>query len=260
MAPKRRSLFKRFTIVTLLFMGALLAYLFFNKIDYYFNRDRESSFTMYPGFGIAMPDGYVIHGIDVSRYQKRVNWPVVKQMAEKDIKLGFAFIKATEGASFTDAQFQRNWRKIKESRIPRGAYHYLNANASGKKQAQHFINTVTLLPGDLPPVLDVETLDGASANQLQQFVADWLQTVEAHYHVKPIIYSNAAFYNTYLDGKFSEYPLWVAHYLEPHQPRVSRHWNFWQHNESGRVNGIDAFVDFNVFNGDSTDFKALLVR
>ena len=109
MAPKRRSLFKRFTIVTLLFMGALLGYLFFNKIDYYFNRDRESSFTMYPGFGIAMPDGFVIHGIDVSRYQKRVNWPVVKQMAEKDIKLGFAFIKATEGNGNIDPYFNRNY-------------------------------------------------------------------------------------------------------------------------------------------------------
>ncbi|CAN5799840.1 glycoside hydrolase family 25 protein [soil metagenome] len=261
MARKRRSLFYKFTIVMLLFIGGLIVYLFFNNIRQLFNlEDRESSFTMYPGFGIAMPDGYEIHGIDVSRYQKRVNWPVVKVMAEKHIRLGFAFIKATEGVTFTDAQFKRNWRKIRETGITRGAYHYLTARGSGKLQAQHFINTVTILHGDLPPVLDVESLDGASVTELQQFVQDWLQTVEAYYKVKPIIYSNAAFYNRYLDGKFSDYPLWVAHYLEQHQPRVSRHWNFWQHNESGRVNGIDAFVDFNVFNGDSTDFRALLVR
>lgn len=246
-------------MIMLLFIGGLIVYLFFNKINRVIEGDRESIFTMYPGFGIALPGGYPIHGIDVSRYQKRVNWPVVKQMAEKDVRVGFAFIKATEGVNLTDVQFQRNWRKLKESRITRGAYHYLTANGSGKKQALHFINTVKLLPGDLPPVLDVETLGGGSVKQMQQFVAEWLEAVEAHYKVKPIIYSNASFYNRYLDEKFYGYPLWVAHYLEPHQPRVNRTWQFWQHNESGRVNGINAFVDFNVFNGDSADFKALLI-
>lgn len=261
MARKRRIFFNKFTIITLLFIGGLIAYLFFGKISYYFNdEDRETTFTVYPGFGISLPDGFAIHGIDVSRYQNRINWPVVKQMKVQNVRVGFAFIKATEGMNFTDRQFARNWRKLRENRIIRGAYHYLNTNGSGKLQAEHFINTVNLLPGDLPPVLDVETLGGSSPEVMQQFVEEWLTTVEAYYHVKPIIYSNAAFYNAYLDAKFSKYPLWVAHYLERHQPRVKRTWQFWQHNEAGRMNGIDAFVDFNVFNGDSTDFNNLLVK
>lgn len=260
MAKKRRSNYYRFTIYALICMGGLLGYLYFNKVSYFFNEDRESNFTMYPGFGIHLPDGYAIHGIDVSRYQKRINWPIVKQMREKDVQLGFAFMKATEGATITDDSFKRNWRKAKENRMTRGAYHFFIAYRDGKLQAQHFINTVTLLPGDLPPVLDIETLNGATVTEMQQNVKEWLQTVQAHYKVKPIIYSNASFYNNYLDSKFSDYPLWVAHYLEQHAPRVSRHWNFWQHNESGRVNGVDAFVDFNVFNGDSSDFRALLIK
>jgi lysozyme len=261
MARKRRNLYYRFTIIMLLFTGALLVYLFFNKITLYFNEeDRESNFTVYPGFGISLPDGFTVHGIDVSRYQKRINWPVVKLMKENDVRISFAFIKATEGLNFTDAQFKRNWRKLRENRIIRGAYHYMNTNGSGRMQAQHFINTVNLLPGDLPPVLDVETLGGVSPETLRIFVEEWLSTIESYYHVKPIIYSNAAFYNKYLGEKFSHYPLWVAHNLERHQPRVNREWQFWQHNEGGRVNGIDAFVDFNVFNGDSTRFNELLVK
>ena len=51
----------------------------------------------------------------------------------------------------------------------------------------------------------------------------------------------------------------MAHYLQPHQPRIRREWSFWQHSEQGRVNGILAKVDFNVFNGDSAAFRALLV-
>ncbi|MES2645715.1 MAG: GH25 family lysozyme [Bacteroidota bacterium] len=260
MARKSRNQFNKFTIVMLLFIGGLVVYLFYNNVRQFFDADAaENNFTMYPGFGIALPNGYKIHGIDVSRYQKRVNWPVVSRMSEGNIRLGFAFVKATEGGSFTDAQFKRNWRKLQENRMVRGAYHFLRASGNGKKQARHFINTVTLLPGDLPPVLDIETLDGTTTTEMQNAVSDWLTTVEAHYHVKPIIYTNAAFYNLYLDSKFSDYPLWIAHYQEKRQPRVSRHWYFWQHNESGRVNGIDAFVDFNVFNGDSSDFKSLLI-
>lgn len=259
--PKKRNLqFRRFTMAILLFMGVLLGYFFFDKIRSYFNPDLENNFTLYPGFGIQMPDDFAIHGIDVSKYQKRINWPMVKQMHEKDIKLGFAFMKATEGASLTDAEFKRNWRKAKDSKLPRGAYHFFIAYKSGKLQANNFIKAVALEAGDLPPVLDVETLNGASVAEMQKNVAEWLEVVENHYGVKPIIYSNASFYNNYLDSKFSGYPLWVAHYLEMHKPRVSRHWHFWQHNESGHVNGIDGFVDFNVFNGDSTDFRALLIK
>jgi lysozyme len=261
MAKKKRNLqFRRFTVVMLLFIGALLCYFIYKKARPYFVSDYENNFTLYPGFGIHMPNNYQIHGIDVSRYQKRINWPMVRQMKDKDISLGFAFMKATEGVKLVDAEFKRNWKKAKENNIPRGAYHFFIAYKSGREQAQHFIKNVSLQVGDLPPVLDIETLNGASVTEMQKNVGEWLETIESHYGVKPIIYSNASFYTSFLESKFSGYPLWVAHYLEMHKPRVNRHWHFWQHNEGGHVNGIDGFVDFNVFNGDSADFNQLLIK
>ncbi|HNA01677.1 MAG TPA: GH25 family lysozyme, partial [Ferruginibacter sp.] len=68
------------------------------------------------------------------------------------------------------------------------------------------------------------------------------------------------FYENFLDGAFDQYPLWIAHYLVKDKPRIKRSWSFWQHNEAGRVNGISALVDFNVFNGDSAAFRKMLVR
>ena len=87
----------------------------------------------------------------------------------------------------------------------------------------------------------------------------FLNTLEAHYKVKPIIYTYAHFYTNYLSEGFDEYPLWIAHYFEPQGPRINKQWQFWQHSERGRVNGIKANVDFNVFNGDSMEFKQLLL-
>jgi lysozyme len=118
---------------------------------------------------------------------------------------------------------------------------------------------VTLESGDLPPVLDVEQTFGASPAQIRREVKEWLDIVEQYYSVRPIIYTNVDFYDKYLKDHFEDYPLWVAHYLQPNRPRIKREWSFWQHSEQGRVNGILAKVDFNVFNGDSAAFRALLI-
>lgn len=228
-------------------------------LGYLWWKTEELKFVTYPEFGIPIPYEYEIHGIDVSKYQRQISWKAVKQMQVQHIKLGFAFMKATEGLTNADAYFRRNWRKSKEAGIIRGAYHFFIATKDGSKQAQNFISKVTLESGDLPPVLDVEQTFGASPDKVHKEVKEWLDAVEQHYGVKPIIYTYVDFYEKNLKGYFDDYPLWVAHYLQPHQPRISREWSFWQHSEKGRVNGILSKVDFNVFNGDSAAFKALLV-
>jgi lysozyme len=239
------------------FLLLVLILLVSAAVIFYFSRTR---FVRYPAFGIDIPTSFSIHGIDVSHYQADIDWEAVKAMQIKKIKIGFSFIKATEGSDNEDRSFDSNWRDARKAGITRGAYHFFNPYRNGKEQAQNFISTVKLKPGDLPPVLDIEQSGNISKENLQERVGDWLAVVEQHYKVKPIIYTGAVFYSNFLSGKFDHYPLWVAHYLVKDKPRVKRNWAFWQHNEAGHVNGIDAFVDFNVFNGDSTDFKNLLVK
>ena len=220
---------------------------------------RKAKFTRYPEFGIAVPENYSIHGIDVSKYQSTIAWDEVKKMKVKNIQLGFAFIKATEGIGNTDPHFKRNWKKTKDNGVIRGAYHFFIGSKDGRMQAENFIARVELEPGDMPPVLDVEQLNGASAAEVRKEMKKWLEIVENHYGVKPIIYTNVDFYNRNLGSEFDNYPLWVAHYYQAEQPRIKRGWVFWQHSDEGRVNGVVYNVDFNVFNGDSADFKNLLI-
>lgn len=254
MARKKYSILKTFFIV-LLAIAAIANVVYY--VASFFNRPPH---VLYPEFGIDIPPNYSLHGIDVSRYQKTINWGDVKEMNVKNIKIGFVFIKATEGVDMIDPQFQRNWLHAAEENIPKGAYHYFIAGKSGKAQAKNFIEIVKLKKGDLPPVLDVEEAAGKPVNEIREQIKDWLQKIEAEYNVKPIIYSNINFYNTYLKGKFEEYPFWIAHYLQREKPRLGRKWTFWQHSESGHVNGIKTKVDFNVFSGDSTAFRKLLIK
>ncbi|MEQ1796853.1 MAG: glycoside hydrolase family 25 protein [Lacibacter sp.] len=222
--------------------------------------ERQAGLIRYREFGIPIPTNYSLHGIDVSRYQQVINWEAVKAMNVQETKIHFAFIKATEGNDNVDFYFKRNWRKAKEAEMIRGAYHFFIASKDGTMQARNFINKVKLQSGDLPPVLDVEQTNGVSKAILQQRVKAFLYAAELAYGVKPVIYTNADFYKAYLSDGFDDYPLWVAHYLRPVEPRINRDWHFWQHSERGRVNGISGKVDFNVFNGDSTDFAKLLMK
>jgi lysozyme len=222
--------------------------------------NQRSKFVRYSAFGIDLPVNYSIHGIDISKHQSVIDWEDVSKMKIKNIKIDFAFIKATEGVSLQDEKFEKNWTGAKNNNIIRGAYHFFIPTRSGKMQAQNFINTVQLKKNDLPPVIDVEQTNGVSTAILQQQINEWLKLVTATYHVKPIIYTNADFYENYLAGQFDGYPIWIAHYLTKNKPRINTKWLFWQHSESGHVNGIDAYVDFNVFNGDSAAFRDLLLK
>ncbi|WP_303309783.1 glycoside hydrolase family 25 protein [Hymenobacter sp. BT730] len=197
-------------------------------------------------------DGYSVHGIDVSAYQGHIDWP---RVASNSVR--FAFIKATEGISLRDPRFQRNWREARKAGVFRGAYHYFQPNYDGAQQASLFVRTVPLLPGDLPPVLDVEAPDFHDVAVMRRHIATWLRLVERHYGARPILYSNYSFYRRYLAGHFDAYPLWLAHY-EVDQPTLPREkWIIWQHSDEAYVPGIRGTVDFNVLQGNYNNLLAL---
>jgi lysozyme len=218
---------------------------------WWLTRQRETEFVRYEEFGIDMPVNYEIHGIDISKFQKEINWMAVKQMEVDNIRITFAFIKATEGITRKDATFKRNWDKARQAGIIRGAYHFFYATRDPLKQAINFRNVVQLESGDLPPVLDIEVHNNQPPAVIRSTAKIWLEEMEKVYGVKPIIYTNVNFYEKYLGKEFDSYPLWVAHYYQKERPRINRRWVFWQHSDIGRVNGIRSSVDFNVFRGDS---------
>ncbi len=218
------------------------------------------SVIRYKDFGIYIPQGYSVHGIDVSRYQGDIIWQEVEQMSSAGMSLDFAFIKATEGANYVDPLFKKNWRNIKKTQMLRGAYHFYRADVEPLKQANHFLKTVRFKSGDLAPVLDVETLDGSSPEELKKSVLQCLKYIENRMGTKPILYCNIDFQKRFFSGQeFRNFPIWIAHYNRSTAPRTDQPWEFWQHSETGNVNSIKNKVDFNVFNGSPKQLKSLLI-
>lgn len=222
---------------------------------------EDPSYRTYSSFDIRIPKGYDIHGIDVSSYQGKIDWKKVKAMREDDVKVDFAFIKATEGLFLVDPYFQRNWREAPKSGVICGAYHFFRAHKPGLWQAKFFLQTVNFEAGDLPPVVDIEELNGVPASEMRKQLKDFVNHVEQKTKVRPIIYTGLSFYTDYLKGHFEDYPLWIAHY---HQPKLkistATKWHFWQHSDKAKISGINHVVDFNAFNGDSLAFNRLLIK
>ena len=210
---------------------------------------------------VSYPEGYEIHGIDISHHQGRIDWQELKDKGVIDkFPIRFVMIKATEGASQIDENFRENFYQAREHGFTRGAYHFYSVHSSAADQARFFISKVKLENGDLPPVLDVEHKPKKQSDEeFKASVLEWLQIVERHYGVKPIIYTYYKFKTRYLnDPIFDDYPYWIAHYYVD-QVEYDGPWKFWQHTDVGRLPGIKGDVDFNIYNGSFYDLRKLTI-
>jgi len=187
-----------------------------------------------------------LKGIDVSHHQGIILWDSV--LTEN---ISFAIVKATEGYTFKDTLFAKNWEDLKRVGIKRGAYHFFRGNSDPKKQAQNFIETVKLDSGDIVPILDIEKLDRQSVPNLVKNAKIWLTEIENEYKVKPMIYAGQFFYNKYLAFYFKGYPLWIAEFTRGRPAlRDNQKYHIWQHSELGIIKGIKGRTDLNRFYGD----------
>lgn len=223
-----------------------------------------------PVAGSRYKTGEKVYGIDVSNHQSYINWEDLALYADSaGIVTGnlkdspfvqpvlFAVIKSTEGADWVAHSFNRNFAEAKRCGIVRGAYHFLRlSDIDG--QIKNFIEHTVLEPGDLPPVLDME-LDNREmkrhADLACEYAHKWLDAMERHYGVKPILYTYDSYYNSYLKGKgFDGYDFFIARYNPETMPRVP-HLEIWQFSEKGKAGGVRKNVDLDLFMGDYKAFE-----
>ena len=243
-------------------LGFLIVVVFSGIFYYFFIRPyayRWKPCYGMKGYGVCIPHGYKVHGIDISHYQGNVNWKMLDQTRQGQFPIQFIFMKATEGGDYPDKRFVANFDSAKAHKFIRGAYHFYNPKTDPNKQADFFINSVKLEPGDLPPVLDIEK-KSKDIGKLQTDLKLWLRRIESHYGVKPIIYASYKFKTKYLnDSVFNSYPYWIAHYYVD-SVQYKGDWKFWQHTDVGTLPGIEEQVDLNIFNGGLEGLDALRIK
>ena len=210
-------------------------------------------------YGVCLPYGYEVHGFDISHHQGKIDWEQLKRVQHAPFPVRFVFMKASEGGDFSDTAFQRNFEQAHEAGFVCGAYHFYNPKTDPVRQADFFIRSVKLRTGDLPPVLDIETRP-TDVKKLRPDLKVWLDRIERHYGVKPILYTSYKFKTRYLnDSVFNSYPYWIAHYYVD-SVAYQGEWKFWQHTDVGTLPGIDRQVDLNVFNGTMEEMDRMRIR
>ncbi|MCR4756898.1 MAG: hypothetical protein K5792_03765 [Butyrivibrio sp.] len=200
---------------------------------------------------------YPIRGVDVAHYQGVVDWEV---LSKEDIS--FAYIKATEGSSSVDEQFEKNWNEAQNTDLRIGAYHFFSLDSSGVTQAENFCKTVTPVPGMLPPVVDVEPYGGyrepdmLDKDKLLTELGAFLDEVETCYSMKPVIYTTQEWLPV-IQERFADYDVWIRNVYGKPDPSIN--WTFWQYSNrhvlSG-YSGTERYIDMNVFYGDEETFSA----
>ena len=204
------------------------------------------------------PYSHQVHGVDVSRWQGDVNWPVARQSG-----VAFAFIKATEGGDVADPMFLKNWINTARAGVARGAYHYYYFCRSAEEQARWFIANVPRDPNALPPVLDLEWTHTSKTcpwrpdgGHIQSEAKKYLDILERHYGQRPVIYTTVDFYRETGIGSLKNTEFWLRSVAgHPVEVYPGAEWTFWQYTGTGQVPGIDGPVDLNVYRGSTSSWK-----
>ena len=221
------------------------------------------SFLFFSASAIAQ----TLLGVDVSHHQGNINWSLVKSSGKV-----YAYVKASEGMTYTDPKFVTNMTNGTAAGVIMGAYHFARPdNNTALQDANNFLNNAGPYIGDgfLPPVLDLEDIAGKPAlstqftsSQLTAWVQTWMNKVESQTGVKPMIYISSSYAN-FLQSSLNTYGLWIPKpNTSPSTPPTNLgNWNTWvfkQYSWEGNVPGISGAVDLNVFNGTAEDFNTLI--
>ncbi|QBF45254.1 lysozyme [Janibacter limosus] len=197
----------------------------------------------------ATPPG--VPGIDVSSWQGRVDWAAQWQAGKR-----FAYVKATEGSTYTSPTFGHQYTGSYSQGFIRGAYHFaLPDSSSGTTQANHFVDHGGGWSADgktLPGALDMEwnpygaACYGKTQTQMRSWINAFLDRYRARTGRYPVIYTATSWWNKCVGGDTSfaaKSPLWLARYASAPgtKPAGWSTYSFWQYSTTP--------VDQNVWNG-----------
>lgn len=244
---KKRNLKSRKYILLICFI--LVVFLILRAVSFI---QEYSAVPEVTGDGIDYP----VRGVDVSHYQGDIDWPVLA-----DQGIAFAFIKATEGSSHTDKNFEYNWQGANNTHLKVGAYHFMSFESSGEDQAENFISNVPAESDMLPPVVDLELYgdfinDHPSQETVDSILKPLLQELEEYYGMKPIIYTTSALYTSYVEGNYDN-DIWLADLSFPDTLPDGSDWEFLQYSFEGQLEGYSGYLphlDLNVYHGSRLDF------
>lgn len=181
-------------------------------------------------------------GVDLSDYQTGITWSSVAGV-------DFAYIKASEGATWKAKEFASHCAGARGVGIKAGAYHFARMGANTPwAEFDNFMSVVGHWSLDLPVALDLEADFGISGQAATEWALAWLQEAEREFKRRPVVYTSRRIITEKLSGGagLEAYPLWTPRWGDqPVNLNPWSNWHIWQYTNKGVVQGIPGEVDLN---------------
>lgn len=199
-----------------------------------------------------------LNGIDISHWQVGINLSAVSA--------DFVIIKATEGTTYVDPEFDKNYADAKASGKLLGVYHYADGG-NVQAEADHFLEKVNGTIKEAILCLDWEGQNNPlfGKDEETEWVKQWCDYVTAKTGgVKPLVYCSASVLSR-LKG-IREYNFWVAQYANTKVVNGYQEtpWNegaytctIRQYSSRGQLPGYIGNLDLDKFYGDANEWKKL---
>ena len=190
--------------------------------------------------------------IDVSSFQKEINWDKVKASGVEYALIRCGFRGYGTGKIVEDTYFISNIEEATSAGIKVGVYFFTQAvdEEEAIAEAEYVLDLISPYDVELPIAIDIEEIsDKARTDELTNeertkiCLAFMDKVKEAGY--EPMIYSNLKFFIKMLDmDKLEGYEKWFAFYNDtiyfPYEIGI------WQYSANGKVDGIKTDVDLNI--------------
>ncbi|MGN0153195.1 MAG: GH25 family lysozyme [Lachnospiraceae bacterium] len=203
----------------------------------------------------------IINGIDVSEYQKTIDWAAVKAAG-----IDFAFIRVggrgwgKTGSMYNDSTYGINMQNAAAAGVNTGIYVFSQAitEAEAVEEAQFILDRIGTYTVNMPLILDYEfastgTSEGGrlrdanlSKEEATNVCLAFCQTIAAAGYT-PMVYANPDMLNNHLNASTisASYPIWLANYTT--STSYNGTFTYWQYSSTGSVPGITGNVDMNFY-------------
>ncbi|MEZ3507838.1 MAG: hypothetical protein K1W10_12980 [Lachnospiraceae bacterium] len=191
-------------------------------------------------------------GIDVSKWNKTIDWDEVKEAGIEFAIIRCGYRGASSGALVLDPMYEQNIRGAIEAEIPVGVYFFTQAvdEVEAVEEASMVISLIEEYDVDYPVFLDSESAggtgraDGLEAEERTRIHKAFLETIAAAGY-ETGIYGSRNWLKDQVEMKeLSAYKTWLAEYAEI--PSYDEYYHMWQYTSKGVVDGIDTPVDLNL--------------
>jgi beta-N-acetylhexosaminidase len=207
--------------------------------------------------------GLLAQGMDVSSAQGSVDWQGAYNNGAR-----FAYVKATEGTTYTNPSFSSQYNGSYNIGMIRGSYHFAHPDSStGAAQADYFVAHGGGWSGDgrtLPPALSLQNNPGGAQcyGLSASATVSWIKSFSDELHLKtnkyPMLSTTFDWWNS-CTGNSSAFastnPFWLDSFTSTPPssvPTGSSTWTMWQSASSGIYPGGQ-----DQFNGTWARLQAL---